>query len=170
MLSPDHILINRAIRIIPEYRPPTRSRTFVGISGIWLIVPIILVAIAYLAESFVPVKPSELSSVNLGIFIIAVALARLCGKIEGWIGAFSAILLTAWIAPPYGSLAVELAALPWFAFNAIMLAATAMPAPHDPINRPPLWRRNASQPPHKKLKRAQGWFVIADRVSVPLPR
>src|SRR6266446_24832 len=122
MLSPDRILINRAAKIIPEYRDtrPRRSRTIVVYMRV--IAPIILVAIAYLLQPFMPVKPAELSSVNLGVFVIAVALSRFCGRSGVWVAASSAVLAIAWVAPPEDSLAIEVTALPWFTFLAVMIA------------------------------------------------
>ncbi len=171
MLSPDHVLINRAIRIIPEYRDTKRSRNRFSFAAVRLIAPIALVETAYLLESYVPVKPTELSSVNLGVFVVAVALSRLCGRAGALIGGFAAVLAIAWVTPPDGSLTVDLAAGPWFLFAAIMIATVALTAPRDPIRWSQLrWRRqNAAQPLYKNLEKAQRSFVIADPMAISLP-
>jgi hypothetical protein len=171
MLSPDHILINRATRILGEYRSAERPRKGVRVAGLTVFLPITLAATAYLIEPFVPAKPPELVSLNFGTFAIAVAVARLCGGAGAWVAASVALLIIAWIASPMGSLVVEPAAWPWFGFIVIMLAVIAATAPRDPIRWPPLtWRRDTAQPPRKGLKKGQRRLVVDDSVTVPIPR
>ena len=171
MLSPNPILINRAIKIIPEYSAVSRRSKHPLLSELILvIVPIMLVAAAYFIGPFMPVKPAELSSINLGIFIFAVTLSRLCGRSGTWVAATCAILAIAWIAPPADSMAVDAAAWPWFVSVVVMIAAIAMTAPRAPIRRLPLRWRKAAHPSRKMNKKAQRGFVVDDRVTIPLPR
>lgn len=156
MLSPDYILINRASRIIPEYSQKTNQRNRPPVfADLALIVPIILVAVAYLLDTVAPVKPAELSAVNLGVFTIAVALSRLFGRAGAWIGAAAALLVIGWITPP--------SARGLLLFNTVMIMAVAMiAAPRAPIRWPPLrrWAKKAAQPPGEDLERPQRRLAV----------
>jgi hypothetical protein len=172
MMPPDQTRINRALRIIPEYRKVARPGSRPLALSLTFIVPLGLVFLACLAEPFVPLKPPELSSVNLGMFLLVVAGARVFGRTVTWITASFALLIIAWITPPYGSFAVDPSAWPWFGFVTVLIAVVAARTPRDPIRGPPLrrWLGKSAHSSRKMFEKTQRRLVIADLLTIPLPR
>jgi len=176
MNKADQQLLERVEKILLHYNrasvrgvwfdAPKIRRQHVDYVVVSFILPILLVAVAYLVLPFIPPKPAAIS-VNLSAFILAVAASCiLSGRQGAWVAAIGSLFLIAWIAPPDGSLAVDLEAVPWFVFACATFAVIAMLAPPGP-RPPPLTRGEITpQPPYKNINQSQRRFIIRDRMSV----